>query len=221
MGTGTDVANRELITHTKMNLKLEDLTGLVSTLAGAVADDAVDITVTDNQTCSSGYSRGLYIAAMAAGTKTGSAEHNSLGIDLTITGDTPYAYIGSLYMVTSGNPTIGLASAISIYIDNLGTACAQLHMLDLGYGSTNAPTGRNAYQRIRNHSDNTPDTVMFLQANNNAKAATYLLEQDANTVGPLELGTLTNDTIGTTPEDGFINILMGATPAKIPFWYDN
>ena len=194
---------------------------VTSTLTGATADNAVEINVTDSQTNSSGYARGLYISATAGGTKTGSGEHNSLGIDLTVSGDTPYAYIGSLYMVTSDNPTISLASAMTIYIDDLGTATAHLHLLDLQYGSTNAPTTRNAYQRFRNHSDNTPTTIMYLQANNNAKAATYLIEQEANTKGPVQVGTLTNDTIGTDAEDGWIDILVGATAAKIPFWYDD
>jgi hypothetical protein len=194
---------------------------ITSTLTGATADNAVEITVTDSQTNSSGYARGLYISATAGGTKTGSGEHNSLAIDLTVSGATPYAYIGSLYMVTSGNPAITLASALTIYVDDLGTATQQLHMLDLQYGSTNAPTVRNAYMRIRNHADNTPTAVMYLQANNGAKAATYLLEQDAVTVGPLQVGQLTNDVIGTDVEDGWIDILVGATPAKVPFWYDN
>ena len=35
------------------------------------------------------------------------------------------------------------------------------------------------------------------------------------------VGTLTNDTIGTTAEDGFITITVDGTTAKIPFWYDN
>jgi len=194
---------------------------IASTLTGATADNAMEITVTDSQTNTSGYARGLYIAATAGGTKTASGEHNSLGIDLTVTGDTPYAYIGSLYMTTSGDPTISLASAMSIYIDDLGIATDSLHILDLQYGSTNAPLTRSTYMRIRNHADNTPTAVMYLQANNNAKAATYLIEQAVDVVGPLEVGALTNDTIGTNAEDGFINILVGAIPAKVPFWYDD
>lgn len=230
MGTGVAVSENDLITHTKMNLKLENLTGitgtatllgLTATFTGATEDNAAEITVTDGKTNSSGYSRALYLSATASGTKSGSGEHNSLGIDLTVTGTTPYAYIASLYMVATGNPDIELASALSIYIDNLGTDCQQLYMADLQYGSTNAPTIRNAYMRMRNHSDNTPTTIMLFKANNNMKAATYLIEQEAGTIGPAEAGALTNDTIGTTPEDGFINVLIGGVAAKIPFWYDN
>lgn len=35
------------------------------------------------------------------------------------------------------------------------------------------------------------------------------------------LGTLTNDTIGTTPEDGFLSIDIAGTTYKVPFWADN
>jgi hypothetical protein len=196
---------------------------MTSTLTGATADNAWEITVTDSQTNSSGYSRGLYISCTAGGAKTASGEHNSLGVDLTVTGATPYAYISSFYMTTSGNPTIGLASALSIYMDDMGTALASQHILDLQTGNptASAASTRETYARFRNHGTGTPTSMFFAQANNNAKAATYFLEQDANTVGPSETGTFTNDTIGTTVEDGFINILMGATAAKIPFWYDN
>ena len=164
------------------------------TLTGSTAINAKTINVTDACTNASGYARGLYINATASGTKTVSGEHNSLGIDLAVTGNTPYAYIASLYMYVSGNKTVSLASAISIYIDNLGTACVNLHMLDLQYGSNNAPTTRSCYMRIRSHSSATPTCIMYLQANNNAKAATNFLEQAATTVGPIAAaGTSTGD----------------------------
>ncbi len=39
--------------------------------------------------------------------------------------------------------------------------------------------------------------------------------------GGVQLGTFTNDTIGTTAEDGFIVIDVNGTEYKIPFWQDN
>jgi len=35
------------------------------------------------------------------------------------------------------------------------------------------------------------------------------------------VGALTNDTIGTTPEDAFITITIDGTAYKIPAWLDN
>ena len=35
------------------------------------------------------------------------------------------------------------------------------------------------------------------------------------------VGAFTNDTIGTTTEDGYISIDVGGTVYKIPFWADN
>jgi len=155
------------------------------TIIGTAARSRIEIDCTDTSTIATGYNRALYINYTASGAKTGSAEINCLGVDATVSANTPYAYLQSVYLATSGNPTVSLASALTVYIDDLGTACAQLHLLDLQYGSTNAPTTRNAYMRIRNHSDNTPTSVLYLQANNNAQAATYFIEQDSVTVGPV------------------------------------
>jgi len=160
---------------------------IVETIAGATAVDAVRIAVTDATTGASGYARGLYISTTASGTKTASGEHNALGIDVSVTGNTPYAYIQSLYLSTSGNPTIGLVSAISIYLDNVGTAVASVHLLDLQVATptASAPSTREAFIRCRNHGTGTPTSIFFLQANNNAKAATNFIEQDSVTVGPV------------------------------------
>jgi len=196
---------------------------ITSTLTGATADNAVEITVTDNQTNAANYARALYIAYTAAGTKSASGEANALGIDLTVTGNTPYAYIGSFYMNTSGNPTIGLASALSIYMDNMGTNLGSQHILDLQTGNptASAATTRETYIRFRNHGTGTPTSMFYAQANNNAKAATYFLEQDPVAVGPAQVGAFTNDTIGTDAEDGFINCHINGQVVKIPFWYDD
>uniref|UniRef100_A0A6M3J6L5 Uncharacterized protein n=1 Tax=viral metagenome TaxID=1070528 RepID=A0A6M3J6L5_9ZZZZ len=179
------------------------------TLSGSSGLVAKKITVTDTTTQSSGYSQGLAVAITSTGDKTGSAEIHGIAVDMTLTGaNAPYAYVMPLYLVTSGNPTIGLASALSIYIDDLGTACAQLHMLDLMYGSTNAPTTRNAYIRCRNHSDNTPTAILYLQANNNAKAATNFIEQDSVTVGPVAAAVNTGTDYTPTYK---VRCLIGST----------
>jgi len=49
--------------------------------------------------------------------------------------------------------------------------------------------------------------------------ATYVLK--ATDGQGVTLGTLTNDTIGTTAEDGYLSINIGGTEYKIPFWADN
>ena len=151
-------------------------------LTGSTALNARVIKVTDECTNASGYTRGLYINCTVTGTKTSSGEHNALGIDVTITGDTPYAYIQSLYLATSGNPTIGLISAISIYMDNIGTGVSSFHMLDLQTGNPTASAAatREAYMRCRNHGTGTPTCILFLQANNNAKVATNFIESGGN-----------------------------------------
>jgi len=161
--------------------------------AGDTASQAVYIKVTDAGNATSGYSRGLYIDYTNSGAKTSSAEINALGIDVTISASVPYAYISSIYMATSGNPTIGLISGLTLYLDNIGTAVSSVHMLDLQTGNptASAASTREAYIRCRNHGTGTPTCIFFLQANNNAKAATNFIEQDSVTVGPVAAAATT------------------------------
>lgn len=165
-----------------------------STITSAI--NCCHIKVADGAATTSGYMRGLYIDYTNDGAKTTSAEINPLGVDVTVSAAVPYAYIASLYMATSGNPTIGLISAVTIYLDDIGTGVSSVHMLDLQTGNptASAASTREAYMRIRNHGTGTPTSVMFLQANNNAKAATNFIEQDSVTVGPVAAaGTTTGD----------------------------
>ncbi len=165
---------------------------ITETLTGATANDAWKLNITDATTNTSGYTRALYINTSVTGTKTSSGEHNSLGIDMAVSGDTPYAYIQSIYMSTSGNPTIGLASAISVYMDNMGTALSSQHILDLQTGNptASAASTREAYIRFRNHGTGTPTSILFLQANNNAKVATNFIETGSNSEsGPVAVST--------------------------------
>lgn len=207
--TGVAHGDNCLLHACEMDARMIHMDGLTVTLAGSTALNAMSLTVTDTTTNASGYSRGLYIAATASGTKTGSGEHNSLGIDLTVTGDTPYAYITSLYLATSGNPTIGLISAVSIYMDNIGTGVSSVHILDLQTGNptASAASTRETYIRCRNHGTGTPTSILFLQANNNAKAATNFIEQDSVTVGPVAAAVDTSTATWTHK----VRCLLGST----------
>ena len=155
------------------------------------AVDCVKIVVADGGAETSGYGRGLYVSYTNDGAKTSSAEINAIGVDVTVSAAVPYAYIQSLYFATSGNPTIGLISAMSVYLDNIGTGVSSVHMLDLQTATptASAPSTREAYIRCRNHGTGTPTSIFFLQANNNAKAATNFIEQDSVTVGPVAAST--------------------------------
>jgi hypothetical protein len=177
---GTIASGGDGVIAVKVHFCPEEQQDEFAILTGATADNMKSFNLTDQQINASGYTRAVYINVTQTGDKTGSGELNCLGIDASVAGNMTYCYLSSLYLVTTGNPTISLASAFSVYIDDLGTACAQLHMLDLQYGSTNAPTTRNAYIRFRNHSDNTPTSVLFLQANNNAYVATNFIETGGN-----------------------------------------
>jgi len=176
-----------LVHACEMDARMIHLDGLTETLTGATAINGLQLTVTDNQTCASGYGGGMLISYTQAGTKTGSAEAHGMGIDMTVTGNVTYAYIQSLYYCQSGNPTVSLVCGISIYMDDIGTGVSSVHILDLQTGNPTASAAatRETYIRFRNHGTGTPTSILYLQANNNAKVATNFIEADGVTVGPV------------------------------------
>lgn len=52
-------------------------------------------------------------------------------------------------------------------------------------------------------------------------AATSTIEVSADAMGGFTIGAFSNDTIGTTPQDGYFMVKVGATSYKVPFWQDN
>lgn len=151
---------------------------ITETLSGSTALNAQRIEVTDETTPSSAsYARALYINTTVTGTKTGSAEHNAVGIDMAVQADTPYAYNLTLYSSSSGNPTVGFQAALSIYMDDPGSAVTGMVGIDIGLaGGSNSPADRHAFMRLRNHSAGAvPHTVFQIEGNN---AADYLFDFD-------------------------------------------
>ena len=150
---------------------------LTITLGAGAAANANEINFTDNSTGDSGYARALWINAVVAGDKTTSGEHNSFGIDQHVTGNTPYLYGMTYYSYDTDNPTIGFAAPISIYQDDLGTGLGAWVGIDIGSNFTNAPAGRHAFFRCRNHNAAAvPNCIIQCEG---AGGATYLLNIDA------------------------------------------
>lgn len=122
------------------------------TLSGSSALNGMTLTIADSTTPASGYTRAMYINYTGSGAKTGSAEINCLGIDLALSAAVAgYAYNISLYLSSSGNPTLSFVSPISIYADDMGTGCAGFVGIDIGLALSNAPSGRHCFMRMRNH----------------------------------------------------------------------
>jgi len=166
---------------------------LTSTIPAGAASNANEINLTDNSTGSSGYARALWINAVVAGDKTTSGEHNSLGIDQSVTGNTPYLYGLTYYSADVGDPTIGFAAPISVYQDDLGTNLGAYVCIDLGVALSNAPTDRYHYMRFRDHSTAIPISVFRFEGGH---CASYLF-----------------DTTGGTGTPDFITANAGQTPA--------
>jgi len=186
-----------------------------SALTGSSALNNLELAVTDATTNSSGYSRGLYIGATVSGTKTGSGEFNGVGVDMTLSGDTPYAYGLSLYAVHSGNPTLGFVAPISIYIDDLGNACGALMGIDIGMaGGSNSPADRHTGIRFRNHTAGQPPRS-FARLEG-SPTSDYLFEFENAAALPLDNGSTAGDQCV-----GHIKLLLGSTTGYINVYSDN
>ena len=207
---GSIVSGGSGVIAVKVHFSPEEQQDEYAILTGATADNMKSFNLTDEQTNASGYTRALHVNVTNTGTKPTSGELNCFGIDAAVSGDMPYCYLATEYLSTSGNPTISLVSALSIYLDNMGTGISNIHMLDLQTGNpvASAAATRDAYIRCRNHGTGTPTTIFYLQANNNAKAATNFIEQAAVTIGPVAAaGTTTGDEVYTHK----VRCLYGAT----------
>jgi len=154
--------------------------------AGTTTRNAMEVAVTDNATNTGNYQRGIYCNYTAAGDKTSGGEVNVFAYDLTLTGDTVYAYGYVNYIGSSGNPTLSFVAPISIYVDDLGNACGGLVGIDIGFAGTNSPAGRHAYFRCRQHSSAIPQTVLLLEG---SSCADYLLEATTSSMPPFDVGT--------------------------------
>lgn len=136
----------------------------------SATDDAWSFNITDVSAGASGLRRGLYVNYLNDGDKTGSAEVDVIGADLTIQDDLSYAYCIGCYVAQSGNPAIGQIAGLSVYLDDPGTACDNITAIDLGLaGGTNSPSGRHTFIRMRNHSAGAvPDAALQFEGTPNA-----------------------------------------------------
>jgi len=147
--------------------------------AGGAAQDALLIDVDDASTLATGYQQCLQTTMNASGDKTGSAEIHNIAADMALSGDVPYAYNYTSYISASGNPAIDLVSGFSCYLDEMGTGVVSRDCLDLGKVTTNKASGRETFQRMREHGtggSNISNSVFLLESQNNSGIATYLVD---------------------------------------------
>ena len=149
--------------------------------------NVMDVQVTDETTNTGNYQRGVYVNWTATGDKTSGGEINCIATDLTLTGsNTPYAYGFVFYASASSDPTLGFVAPISIYVDNLGSACGALVGIDIGMATTDSPIGRHTYIRCRAHTGDRPRSVLLLEG---AGSADYIFEVTHPSYAPFDAGT--------------------------------
>jgi len=136
--------------------------------SGSSAVNALDMTIADACTLSSGYAHGLHIGYTKSGTDTGggcaTTQHNAIGIDYTISGGgAALGYNGMyVYMARSGTPTLTNAVIFPVNLDvqEMG-ATDYLGALWLQKSNTTKGTSIDAF------------ILMSLQGSGVAKTAIY------------------------------------------------
>jgi len=166
-----------------------DIVSAVAAATGTTSEDVLKITVTDASTISGNINRGLYIDYTSSGAKTGTAQVNCIGYDLTVSENCPDVMLQAGYLATIVDKTISFLAGISLYFEDFGNAVSEFCMLDLGYNSPHAPSGRNAFMRLRqHHTVQANSAVMLLEG---ASAAAYLLIADT-VANVIESGDITS-----------------------------
>jgi len=133
-------------------------------IAGGAAEAALLVDVNDATTLATGYGQGIVVDYNNTGDKTGDAEIQGIAIDQINSGNVTYMYGETIYQVQSVNPEIGFAAALSIYQDELGTAMDGAVCIDMGMSSTNSPSGRHSFMRMRNHNAaNPPESMIIIE----------------------------------------------------------
>jgi len=141
---------------------------------GHGADDMKMFHLVDQDDNASGMTHVLNIFGQYTAAKTGTAVFTGINIDIDPDNDCPYVYGEEVYTYVIADKTIGFLCAYSAYFEDYGNAVGSLCMIDLGKSSVHAPTGRNAFIRIREHGAAVLANSTFLQLEG-ANAVDYLL----------------------------------------------
>jgi hypothetical protein len=160
----------------------------VVNLTGADADNAMSLAVNDAGTPSANYQRGFYVNYISTGIKTGTAEINAIGADMSIRANVAGSvYCVSLYIEQSGDPTVGNdISGLYMYLNSMGAATysGTYNCLDLNIDSTTKATGGNNGIRFYGHGA-AADHILTILGN----GATYLVNFASNATAPIAVNT--------------------------------
>ena len=133
-------------------------------LAGGAAEAALLVDVNDATTLATGYGQGIVVDYNNTGDKTGDAEIQGIAIDQLNSGNVCYMYGETIYQVNSTNPDVSFQATLSIYQDELGSNNDAAVCIDMGMSSTNSPSGRHSFMRMRNHNAaNPPESMILLE----------------------------------------------------------
>ena len=135
----------------------------------------VTLDINDTTVRSSGTITGLFVDYVTSGTNTGGAVQ-SAAINMTIEGDINQAYNLNVGIGTIANKTVGFLSAISVYINDIGTAVSNLVGIDIGRVATNQASNRDTFIRCKGHSaSGSSKTIFYLEGTSNRLAEQFIM----------------------------------------------
>jgi hypothetical protein len=139
---------------------------------GSTARNLIDLEVTDTQTISTGYSRGLYINWTKTGAQTGGAV-NLFAIDFAATtANCTEVALESHYLTQTGNKLTGNVFIWQCYVEDVGTAVGNVCLIDIGaVAGTGHSASRYAFMRCKQHSSSYGyDEIFYIEGTSNHSA---------------------------------------------------
>jgi len=170
--TGTATTGIDFNNETTTAINIDGCTmALDADVTLTAATNAANLNVTSTAAQTTGYNQVLQVTMTHSGDITGTGECHGIAIDMTITGDVPYLFCETYYITTSGNPTLGFVSGLSMYMDNCGTGVGNLMILDLQMAhSADDPDDRYGFIRMRSHNATYQTKyAIMLEGNNGAE----------------------------------------------------
>lgn len=187
-----------------------------ASMTGASGINGTEFNITDSTTASSGYARGIWLNMTADGAKTGTAETNGLGIDLTISANSPFARALTLYTVSTGTTTIGTTSALDIYMDDDAGTVTQTGKRAINIGIDHGEDKGTCDMIVMRCHGGTVDNV-FKFTDTTGSPYTNFVSIDG-VCGFVHSGSLDDSGASDILCDAYITCDVGGTPYYLPLY---
>jgi len=160
---------------------------LTPTLTSTTGQNILRLNVTDSAALASDYSRAIYINWTKTGAQTGGYV-NPFSIDFAATtAACTEVALESHYITQTGNKLTGNVAVWQAYLEDVGSAAANVFPIEIGRVCTNTGSSRDSFARFKTHSG-TAKSVFYIEGTSNAMA-TNLFTFCGTDTSPFQRGT--------------------------------